>query len=217
MPGEVNQQRGDAVYNEFYRTGGWKYSFFKEYLWHRRNVVRRFALRRGMRMLEVACGNGFHTNLFRWMGFDCVGVDRSRAGIEWAQKRFPRCTFHCCDLSDLAFTPATFDVLIARGCSHYHYDLMSDLALGTTDTLMRYLRPGGVFVMVIATDLSGRREPGRIWDNVLEDYRRHFSSFGRRWSVDWIKGAAVCGLYNQPAKQVDSLDSIPETAPALTT
>ncbi len=188
--------RGDALYNEFYRTGGWKYSFWQEYWWHRRHVVKRFGLRRGMRILEVACGNGFHTHLLKRMGFECTGVDRSREGIAWAQGHYPRSTYYRADIDDLPFARGTFDAVFARGCSRYHYDLMSVEALETTENLSSYLKPGGVFIMVIVSDLSGRREPDKVWHNTLDDYRRHFSSFGRKWSVDWADGMAVCGLWN---------------------
>lgn len=200
MTVQADAERGDAFYNRFYADGGWKYAFWREYLWHRRHVVKRFGLRRGMRMLEVACGNGFHTNLFNRMGFCCIGIDRSQAGIEWARKQYPNTTYYCRDiLGDLPVDEASFDVVLARGCSHYHYDLMSEQATRTTDHLMRFLKPGGVFVMVIVTDRSGRREPGKVWQNRLEDYERHFSSFGLAWSVDWHKGVAICGLINRPA------------------
>ena len=199
MNGQVDLERGDAFYEQFYRTGGWKYSFWKEYWWHRRNVAKRFNLRRGMRILEVACGSGFHTNLLNRMGFTCVGVDRSQAGIKWARSHFPRAVYHCGDVTgEMPVEPGSFDAVLARGCSYYHYDLMTDQALNTTAHLMRYLKPGGVFIMVIVTDLSGRREPDKIWQNRLEDYQQHFSSFGMRWSVDWVAGMAICGLYKGP-------------------
>lgn len=199
MTQQADPQRADAHYDHFYRDGGWKYSFRREYRWHRRHVVKRFGLCRGMHVLEVACGNGFHTNLLRRMGFDCVGVDRSHVGIEWARKHFPRCVYHCSDITEeLPVEPGGFDVVLARGCSHYHYDLTSPQALSTTTTLMSYLKPGGVFVMVIVTDLSGRREPDKVWQNTLEDYERHFSSFGTEWSVAWVDGTAICGLYSDP-------------------
>lgn len=198
MAGEPNKDRGITFYNETYKTGGWKYSFGKEYLWHRRHVVKRFGLRRGMRMLEVACGCGFHTNLFNRMGFDCVGVDRSESGIEWARSHHPKRTYYCCDFRDMPFEPASFDVVLARGLSSYHYDLASNEAFDATTTLVKHLKPAGVFIMLIITDLSGRREPDSIWHNTLEDYRRHFSSFSKRWSVDWAKGIAICALFNEP-------------------
>lgn len=192
--------RADSFYNRFYREGGWKYSFLREYWWHRKHVVKRFQLRRGMRMLEVACGNGFHTNLFRRMGFDCVGVDRSEVGIAWARTQFPRSRYIQCDImSDMPVSRGAFDVVLARGLSHYHYDLACDQALSTTRHLIPYLAPGGVFVMAIVTDLSGRREPGKVWQNTRQDYQNHFSSFGLRWSVDWHGGMAICGLWRDAA------------------
>lgn len=189
--------RGDAFYNSFFLDGGWKYSTWREYLWHRQHVVKRFKLRRGMQLLEVACGSGFHTNLFRRMGFDTVGIDRSSVGIEWAKRHYPKCQFHCRDLfDDLPVQRGSFDVVLARGCSHYHYDLASEKSLRTSQHLLEYLKPGGVFVMVIVTDLSGRRDPDKVWQNKLEDYERHFASFHRPYSVNWHKNMAVCGLWN---------------------
>lgn len=204
MTGGINEERGEAFYKDWYKTGGWKYSIWKEFWWHRRHVVKRFGLKRGGRMLEIACGGGFHTNLFNRMGFDCVGVDRSEAGIEWARSHYPKRRFHVCDFRNMPFKPASFDVVLARGFSFYHYDLTSAEALGATSTLIRYLKPGGVFIMIIVTDLSGKREADQIWHNTLEDYRLHFSSFARKWSVGWINGAAVCGLYNEPSSCISS-------------
>jgi hypothetical protein len=70
--------------------------------------------------------------------------------------------------------------------------------------------------MIIVTDLSGKREPDKIWQNTLEDYRRHFSSFDRKWSVDWVNGTAICGLYNEPiaAPQAAHQISRPSLVPA---
>ncbi len=213
MAGEIDHERGDASYHKFYQSGGWRYSFWKEYWWHRRNVVKRFGLTRGMDMLEIASGCGFHTNLFNRMGFSCVGVDRSRQGIAWAQDNYPKREFHCCDIRNMPFERASFDVIIARGCSHYHYDLMDDLALNTTATMANFLKPNGVFIMIIVTNLSGSREPDAVWHNTLDAYRSHFSSFGLQWSVDWVDGMAISALRNTAIPKKESIGLGEATVP----
>lgn len=151
-----------------------------------------------MRMLEVACGNGFHTNVFRKMGFDCTGVDRSPIGIAWARLHHPKATYHCADImGDMPVPRHAFDVVLARGCSNYHYDLHTEQALATTRHMLSYLKPGGVFVMIILTDLSGRKEPDKVWHNKLSDYEEHFRAFGLRYSVHWSKGRVICGIHSQ--------------------
>jgi SAM-dependent methyltransferase len=197
MTVEADERRGDAYYNEFYRSGGWRYRRLREARWHRRNILRPFGLARGMRLLEIACGNGFHTDMLRRMGFDCVGVDRSTEGIRWAREHHPRSTYVCCDFREMPFPPGSFDAVLARGCSHYHYDLLGPKALESTSTVLRYIKPGGAFVMTIVTDLSGRRDPDHIWQNTLEDYERHFASFERPYSVRWEKGQVICGLWQR--------------------
>ena len=214
MAGEINEERGQAYYSEHYQSGGWKYSFWKEYFWHRRHVLKRFGLKRGMRMLEVACGNGFHTDVFNRMGLDCIGVDRSQAGIEWATAHYPRWTYHCRNLWEMEFTPESFDVILARGLSHYHYDLQCGTALDTTETLIRYLKPGGVFIMIILTNLSGSREPNKVWHNTLDDYRGHFSSFGLEHSVEWVNGMAICAIHRAPEPQASACAASPASPDA---
>lgn len=212
---EADEVRGDAYYNEFYKTGAWKYSYWRESRWHRRNMVKRFHLTKGMHVLEVACGAGFHTAMLTRMGFDAIGVDRSQTGIEWARQHHPGVKYLCCDFREMPFDPQSFDVVFARGCSHYHYDLMSRKALHGTATAMRFVRPGGVFVMIIVTDLSGRREPDNIWQNTLDAYHRHFEFFGLKHSVEWIDGMAVCALHNVPVREVNDHAGARERETAL--
>lgn len=201
MATQYDPQRAATYYEKFYENGGWQYSFWKEFWWHRRHIVKRFKLRRGMRMLEIASGSGCHTNVFNRLGLHCIGVDCSQTAVTHAHKRYPRWTFYCCDATEpLPVGLASFDVVFSRGYSPYHYDLTGEPAQSATRTLVRYLKPGGIFIMVIVTDLSGRRPPDAIWHNRLEDYREHFATFGERWAVDHVDGMAICALYHQPAE-----------------
>jgi hypothetical protein len=58
---------------------------------------------------------------------------------------------------------------------------------------MRYLKPGGVFILIIVSDLSGARDPVKIWQNRIEDYQGHFSRFDPACTVDWHRGVVICG------------------------
>lgn len=181
-----------TIYDEFYTAGGWRYGLVREWWWHRKNLMKRFDLPRGLRMLEVACGIGFHTNLFCRMGFDCVGMDINPAGVDYAKRHYPQRQFVQADATtDLPFDEASFDIVITRGCSIYHYNLSGSTALDTTANLMRYLKPGGRFILIIATDLSGHKPSDNIWQNTLEDYRRHFEKFDAQCSIDWYRGLSI--------------------------
>ena len=213
---EPNPERGQQFYAGFYDQGGWKYSFWPEFWWLRRNFVKRFGLKRGARILEVGCGTGFHTHVLTRMGFECVGVDQSQAGIDHARTQHPKCTYYCCDaLKEMPVEQGSFDVVLARGFSPYHYDLSSETALRSTAHLLKYLKPGGVFVMTIVTDLSGRRKPGKIWHNQIEDYQQHFASFGAPWSVDHYRGMVICGLWAEEANADHLHEHAPDEALAV--
>jgi len=183
-----------GYYDTFYAEGGWRYSLVREWWWHRRHFVRRFKLRRGMRMLEVACGMGMHTDLFCRMGFDCSGIDLCPTGISAAQQRYPRRDFRVADAkAALPWEPGSFDVIVTRGCSLYHYDLAAPGPRAATQNLWQYLKPNGLFVLIIVSDLSGSRDPVKIWQNRLEDYRMHFEPFDSACTVDWHRGLVICG------------------------
>jgi SAM-dependent methyltransferase len=183
-----------SFYDTFYAEGGWRYGLVREWRWHRRQMVQRFGLRRGSRILEVACGMGFHTDLFCRMGFQCVGMDACATGIAAARERYPKREFHCADAKGaLPFATDSFDVIVTRGCSLYHYDLGAAGPHAATANLMNYLKPGGHFILIIVSDLSGRRDPVKIWQNRLEDYRTHFERFDPQCSITWHRGTVICG------------------------
>jgi len=183
-----------SFYDTFYAEGGWRYGLVREWWWHRRHMVKRFGLAKGSRMLEAACGMGFHTDLFCRMGFDCTGLDTCATGIAEARRRYPNRNLIVGDAKgSLPFGEGSFDVVVTRGCSLYHYDLAAPGPCEATANLMRYLKPGGIFILIIVSDLSGARDPVKIWQNRIEDYQAHFSQFDSACTVDWHRGVVICG------------------------
>lgn len=129
-------------------------------------------------MLEIGCGMGLHSWLWHQEGFSVMGVDVSSVGIRHAARAYPGPRFVAADLADLEVPARSFDVLFARGMSWFHYELDGVNAEGVdvparTDALFTCLRPGGTFVLQIATDFSGDgRGRGGVHFNRLPAYRR---------------------------------------------
>jgi hypothetical protein len=77
----------------------------------------------------------------------------------------------------------SFDVIFIRGMSWYHYELNGINAKGvdvpaSTARLFEYLKKGGLFVLQIQTDFSGRKPVDGVHQNRLGEYTRLFDRFG---------------------------------------
>ena len=75
------------AYEIRYSTGGWKY----DYDYERKRLERitdRLVLKPGDAVLEIGCGEGFHTSILYDMKFRVIGNDLSEVGIQHAQRNF---------------------------------------------------------------------------------------------------------------------------------
>jgi len=104
----------------------------------------------GKSVLDLACGEGFHTRMLRQKGAArVVGVDISAAMIELAREAEARAPlgieYVVADVKDLALG-ATFDVVFAAYLLNYA-QTESEL-LQMCKAIARHLRPGGRFVTV---------------------------------------------------------------------
>ena len=172
-------------YDDFYSKGGWEYNNWREKRFLVKKIIRPLKLQKGLKILELGCGTGFHSNLLAKLGFEVVGVDISDAGINYAKKHFPKPTFLNIDAKNLAseFEYEHFDIIFVRGMSWYHYELNGVNGNGVdvpscTQEFFRFLTQGGIFILQIKTDFSGRRPDGEIHNNTFNDYVKLFSSCG---------------------------------------
>lgn len=176
---------GDRFYfNRFYSEGGWQYSFEqqKNFLYER--IIKPLGVAPGCRLLEIGCGMGMQSRLLFELGFDVTAVDVSDVAIEHAKNNFAGPQFLCMNLEDAEFPGETFDVIYSRGLTWYHYNLHGINRNGTdvpyqTSILFEKLKKGGVFVLQISTDFTGREDPasGVIY-NKLDHYVSFFKRFG---------------------------------------
>lgn len=109
------------------------------------NLLRVLQVGQGMRVLDLACGEGFVTEKIAATGADVTGADISKELIEKAKARGGQVTYHAAPAENLSFTKDTsFDAVTCI------------LALQNMESLepvfrevARVLVPGGRFIFVL--------------------------------------------------------------------
>jgi len=173
----MTQQPADT-YDEKYR----RVNYFKYRPWLYRSFVKGLVRKAGIKsdgyLLDAGCGQGFFTNLFAECGINAVGVDVSRAGIAAATStyRSSRVTFQVGDILDLKWTDQ-FDCVFTRSCSLYNtHDFAAKHDI--TNTLLSYVRPGGILIFDYYTKLNNRPAPPGQWIyHSLADVQEHFAQY----------------------------------------
>lgn len=187
----MQKQNTVPSYDRKYSAGGWKYDSLKE-----KKDLQVMLIAAGLKppasIIEVACGEGFHTNALHEMGYKVVGNDFSQVGIQNAKIAYPHIEFIHGDSSELPEKVGReiFDALLVRGHSHHHYDLPLEEksqkgidVVQSTRAMFDMVKPGGAVMMTIKTDFTGTIHQGGILNNTIGAYNELFSLFG---DIIWL-------------------------------
>jgi SAM-dependent methyltransferase len=139
-------------------------------------LIRACGLPAGASVLDVGCGQGFFSYLFRTRGMRVTGVDVSETGIRTAERLYgPHgITFTVADVRTARF-PARFDCVFVRSCSlHNTGTFPADDA--TTRALLGHVKPGGAFIFAYNSNFSSKPSPTWRYHS-LADVRAHFSRY----------------------------------------
>lgn len=177
----VGKRLGD--YDKYYYLGGWEVKKEKMEGFVRQRIVEAVGINSPAKVLEIGCGLGMASYILSEMGFDVVGVDISQVAIDTAQKLYKGPKYICMDVANSPFERGIFDVILAMGMSWYHYEFLSVNKYGIdvpqrTKELFELLRPGGIFVLSIKTDFSGKRPVKGVHFNKYGDYVQLFNQCG---------------------------------------
>jgi SAM-dependent methyltransferase len=127
--------------------------------WVRQHYISSFGLKRGQRLLDIPCGDGFWASLFAQRGLRVSGVDISEGGVEVARRRYPGIDFRVGNAEGpLPYEPGEFDVVFSRGISHLHREDLGTESTGRmAHTLMSLVSPKGLLLVSLHTrrDHSG--------------------------------------------------------------
>lgn len=163
-------------------------------------VVRRLALPRGARILDVPCGYGRHAAALARRGFTVVGVDLSRAMLAEARRRStegPRLRFRRGDMRRIGFREE-FDAVVNLYTSFGYFTPAQNQTV--LRRLARALKPGGRLLVDHRDPVYDATVPRRLWYRagvrrfILEDRRfdrrtkiidttQLVLTAGRRWVV----------------------------------
>jgi SAM-dependent methyltransferase len=168
-----------AAYDEYYRRNN--YFNYRSWLYRPfiKSVIGKARLTRGNSVLDVGCGQGFFSSLFADEGLVTLGVDLSPEGINSATSTYGRPGLRF-EVANIHSFPCheLFDCVFSRSCSLYNItDIEKDRT--TTDTLLSFVRPGGVLIFDYHTNFCTRRKNPHWIHHSLPAIRKHFSPYPR--------------------------------------
>ncbi len=127
-------------------------------------ILRRHGVTDGL-VVDLGCGSGRWAAALNRSGYDVIGVDQSRAMIQWARRIAPASQFRIASLWSARLPPCDGITSIGE-CINYCFDEShSGNALRSLfRRVFKVLRPGGVFVLDFAgPDRLPRQMPSKNW------------------------------------------------------
>ena len=103
----------------------------------------------GLRVLDIGCGNGFIASCIAEKGFEVIGIDTSKEGIDIAKKAYPNIKFEVASAYDeLVDIAEKVDVAIVADVIEHLYSPKTLLK-----NVNSVLKPGGM--LIISTPYHG--------------------------------------------------------------
>lgn len=96
-------------------------------------------------IVDIGCGTGFSAGYFIKKGMDAEGSDLSSRMIAIAKRNYPEITFTLADMR--SFKPKKKADAVWAGYSMFHFE--QDDFEKTLETLKTYLKPNGIFGLVM--------------------------------------------------------------------
>lgn len=101
-----------------------------------------------MRVLDICCGQGRHTNRLAALGYQMLGLDRDTTAITIArQQQQPNASYLIQDMRDLMSLAGPFDAILLLWQSFGYFDAASNEAI--IRDISGLLRPQGRFILDI--------------------------------------------------------------------
>ena len=92
------------------------------------NEITKIVSTKDKKLLDVGCGLGHQAALFSLKGFDCVGIDKSKAMVSKAKKNYADVDFMVGDvMSSMTFNNGSFNIITMLYFTVYYFENKIDL------------------------------------------------------------------------------------------
>jgi SAM-dependent methyltransferase len=202
---EAGRPRGKR-YDRLYRGEGFGYEKQRAMWrrWVRRHYIRSFGLKRGERLLDIPCGDGFWASLFAQQGFRVSGVDISEGGIEAASQRYPGIDFQVGDAEGpLPYSLGEFDVVFSRGISHLHREnLWRRRTARMARNLMDLVSPTGLLLVSYHSRRDRSGSKAHVFHPV-SDLVKLFEGVGDPYRIEVVDDYVQIGVQHPGGPRTD--------------
>jgi GT2 family glycosyltransferase/ubiquinone/menaquinone biosynthesis C-methylase UbiE len=161
---------------------------------HRYRVVE--AIVAGKVVADIACGEGYGSNLMAEYAASVVGVDISTEAVDHARRTYSKSnlTFVCAPGQDTQIPAQSIDVVVSFETIEHH-----DQHQEMLQEIKRILKPGGTLIMsspdkLECTDKTGLKNPHHVkelykyeFESLIKTYFKNYELYGQRV----ITGSAI--------------------------
>jgi len=120
---------------------------------------------RGDKVLDLGCGNGRLSKIFKKKNANYIGVDNVRGLIEEAKKLFPENDFKVADVLDLPFSENSFDKVYSIAVLHHIPS--KKFRIKFFKEAKRVLKPGGILILTTWNLWNMKKKRNLIFKHAL--------------------------------------------------
>lgn len=149
------QKSYDSIAKEFSQTRNYawpEFAYFEPYV------------QKGMKVLDLGCGNGRVYEYLQQKNIDYTGFDLSQGLLDEAQKKYPETTFVQGNMVSLPFEDNTFDQVWSIASFH-HLQNQTDRKQCLAE-IRRVLKPGGKLLMT-SWNLLQKKYRSQLFKNIV--------------------------------------------------
>ncbi len=151
-------------YNKFYEANDFRY--YSESISNKllKTICRISKLGPDAKILDLGCGTGIYTDIFRRLGYDSIGIDISQTAITKAAAKYPLSRYEVADALNLKYELHSFDMIFLFGCSIVNTDDLLEIDR-VLKYLLQFVKKSGSIVFIGGSNLLGGITKSSEWYN----------------------------------------------------